>query len=594
MTAEELHTLHINGYKHKIRSIFKTAAEEAARLGGKIDAIDPDRIFSFDDYPQTRDAVKALMQKLHNDITVVVHNGIDTEWELANRQTDAVVRKTLREAAKTSGVGKLFNRNEEAREAFKKRQNGGLNLSDRVWRYTSQFKDEIEMGLDIGIGDGLPAAKLARRLKQYLQAPDKLFRRVRNKHGHLKLSQRAAAYHPGKGVYRSSYKNALRLTATETNMAYRAADYERWQHLDFVVGFEVKMSSNHPEPDICDDLKGCYPKTFKFTGWHPFCRCHVEPILKTQSELETETQKILNGEETDAESANSVENVPANFSQWVKDNADRIEDATKRGTLPYFLKDNLAFTKKHPKPLTTLEKAKLRHEARTQAEIDSIKARAEERQRKHALIRKAAMNVYAVANDYGEVNFFRLKRYILEDNLTAMQNETKAVAKLIASIKKQEAALSDLIPDAHTWHKKFSMAELQDVHKAVESKLAQFASLSLEKQAEKLKFEIEWVEKNKKYSTWEVSQAAYKKKYEEILDAIDWQDIGNVLTEAKTFKTKSKPYIDLISQLENAISTKDKANAQNIITDIKLKRETLEKAAAAKAAKQHGKGVDSL
>ena len=33
------------------------------------------------------------------------------------------------------------------------------------------------------------------------------------------LSVKAAqAFHPGHGVYRSSYKNALRLAATETNM----------------------------------------------------------------------------------------------------------------------------------------------------------------------------------------------------------------------------------------------------------------------------------------------------------------------------------------------------------------------------------------
>lgn len=83
------------------------------------------------------------------------------------------------------------------------------------------------MGLDLGIGSGKAAPKLARELKQYLQNPDKLFRRIRDKHGMLQLSKRAAAYHPGRGVYRSSYKNARRLAATETNIAYRTADYER-------------------------------------------------------------------------------------------------------------------------------------------------------------------------------------------------------------------------------------------------------------------------------------------------------------------------------------------------------------------------------
>ena len=154
-----------------------------------------------------------------------------------------------------------------------------MSLSDRVWRYTDQFKTEIEMGIDCGLRDGLDAAQMARRLKQYLQHPDKLFRRVRDEHGNLQLSKAAAAFHPGRGVYRSSYKNARRLAATETNIAYRTADHVRWQQLDFIVGIEIHLSNNHtcrgrdgkPKPlyDICNELKGKYPKDFKFTGWHP-------------------------------------------------------------------------------------------------------------------------------------------------------------------------------------------------------------------------------------------------------------------------------------------------------------------------------------
>lgn len=139
-----------------------------------------------------------------------------------------------------------------------------MNLSDRVWRYTEQFKSEIELGIDIGLRDGLSADELSRDLRQYLQHPDKLLRRVRDEHGNLVLSKAAKAFHPGQGVYRSSYKNARRLAATETNMAYRTADYVRWQQLDFVVGIEIHLSNNHtlngvPFEDICDFLQGRYP-----------------------------------------------------------------------------------------------------------------------------------------------------------------------------------------------------------------------------------------------------------------------------------------------------------------------------------------------
>ena len=108
--------------------------------------------------------------------------------------------------------------------------------------------------------------------------------RVRDKHGNLRLSKAAKAYHPGRGVYRSSYRNALRLTATENNMAYRTADHLRWQQQPFVVGIEIKLSNNHTCKgvigrfvDICDDRAGVYPKDFKFVGWHPHCRCYCVP-----------------------------------------------------------------------------------------------------------------------------------------------------------------------------------------------------------------------------------------------------------------------------------------------------------------------------
>lgn len=168
-------------------------------------------------------------------------------------------------------------------------------------------------------------------------APDRLFRRVRNEHGQLVLSQRAKAYHPGRGVYRSSYKNARRLAATETNIAYITADYERWKQLDFVVGIEIRLSGNHPARDICDDLKGRYPKDFKFTGWHPHCRCHVVSILKTEEELDEDTLRILAGKPLGGKSVNRVDDVPQGFKEWLKDNEER---AKYLSSVPYFIKDN--------------------------------------------------------------------------------------------------------------------------------------------------------------------------------------------------------------------------------------------------------------
>ena len=192
-----------------------------------------------------------------------------------------------------------------------------------------------------------------------------MIRRVRDTRGLLQLSKRAKAYHPGQGVYRSSYKNARRLTATENNIAYRTADYLRYQQMDFVVGIQICLSNNHtvllqpgettsdptqqradgspkanavrPLVDICDDLQGRYPKDFKFTGWHPHCRCHVITILKSKEEIKQDITRLANGEDVDNTSVNEVTELPKNFTEWVKNNEERLKG---RATLPYFIKDN--------------------------------------------------------------------------------------------------------------------------------------------------------------------------------------------------------------------------------------------------------------
>lgn len=339
-------------YERQVDAIYRAAAKEAAALGVSIKDFNPDRLFSFSDYPTTRKKIEKLLSDLQSGIMAVIVNGIRSEWTLANQKNDELARQVFGD-----NVGKLtkeqerryFSTNGAARDAFIKRKTDGLGLSDRVWKYTNQFKDEIELGLDIGIRSGRSADELSRDLRSYLQHPDKLFRRVRNKHGQLVLSQRARAYHPGRGVYRSSYKNARRLAATETNIAYRTADYERWQQFDFVVGIEVKLSNNHPEPDICDDLKGRYPKDFKFTGWHPHCRCHVETILKTPDELMADNRRIMEGGNPTETSKNTVTDVPQAFTDWVEANRERMAAAK---SLPYFIRDNSKYVERTAKATT--------------------------------------------------------------------------------------------------------------------------------------------------------------------------------------------------------------------------------------------------
>ena len=343
------HKRNIKVYELRIDAIYREAIREAVAISGTAGQIKPDNPFSFDDYPITRKRIESLMSGLKSSMEAVILNGIKSEWTLANNKNSGLANRVFgKNAGKLTQeqYRRYYSTNDAARQAFQQRKVGGLNLSDRVWRYTEQFKEEIEMGLDIGIRSGRSADELSRDLRQYLKQPDKLFRRVRDEHGQLQLSKRAKAYHPGQGVYRSSYKNARRLTATETNMAYRTSDHLRWQQMDFVVGIEIHLSNNHtlngkPFHDICDELQGRYPKDFVFRGWHPLCRCFATSILKTQEEIAEDTQKMLKGEPINGESVNAVRDVPQAFKDWLTDNDERIGRAS---SVPYFMSDNPKYT----------------------------------------------------------------------------------------------------------------------------------------------------------------------------------------------------------------------------------------------------------
>ena len=52
---------------------------------------------------------------------------------------------------------------------------------------------------------------------------------------------------------------------------------------------------------------------------------------------------MLRGEEVTDESKNTVEDVPDNFKQWVKENEER---AKTHYSVPYFVKDNMKYVPK--------------------------------------------------------------------------------------------------------------------------------------------------------------------------------------------------------------------------------------------------------
>ena len=348
--------------------------------------------------------------------------------------------------------------------------------------------------------------------------------------------------------------------------------------MDFVLGQRVQLSKNHPKKDICDKLQGDYPKDFVFDGWHPQCFCFATPILMDESEMAKVTEAFLKGEKYTPR-GKQITDYPSAFKDWVREHSEDIAAARERGTEPYFIRNNAQaiddIINPQPKELSILEKAKLRHDARTPEQEEAIKNAWEERKHKHQLIKKTADNVLNVAQDYGEIDYSELQAAIKSGDLTKMQELTKTVAKHVSAMKKQEAAISDLIPDAHEWHKTISMKELIQTYSAVESKLAQWSSLSLEQQAKKLKFEaVDFLGGNMKDvqskfpKTWKVSQAAYLKKLDEVNLKIEIKAVQDQLDIVKAWSATHPKSLNVANLLSEA---QDSLNAGEDIALIKQK-----------------------
>lgn len=331
-------------YARAVDRLFDVATKEITQAATR-GKIDPEKPFSFDDYPKIKGVMQDVTIQLADRLTTTIETGSKKQWLFACKKNDGFIASIFNTTKLSKArLNKMQDRNLDALQAFQGRKVEGLNLSERVWKYVGQYREQIESSLDVGLGEGRSAQQLARDVKQNLKDPNRLFRRVRDKRGNLVLSKAARAFHPGRGVYRSSVKNAQRLTRSEINMAYRESDWQRWQSLDFVVGYEIVRSNHEPlcECDICARLVGRYPKTFKFIGWHPQCMCYAIPILMDEETFDDnelgDLKAALRGTTyKHKQAANTVTDVPDSFKVWVK---DHIEAQKGWSSTPYFIRDN--------------------------------------------------------------------------------------------------------------------------------------------------------------------------------------------------------------------------------------------------------------
>lgn len=540
-------------YATNISKMYSDAVDELLKLALKFETPEG-QMFSFESNPKLAKQASDVLRRLQAATTAAIKKDIKLEWAKGNEAADRFLATTFgKKVLDDPRFAGWTKRNGDALDAFLKKHTGGMKLSDRVWKTAEQLREEMQLAMSVSMGAGRSSSTISREVRQYLREPDKLFRRVKvgtDADGNpiYGLSEAAKAYHPGQGVYRSSYKNAMRIARTETNAAYRSADSERWQQMDFVTGIRIKLSGSHPVPDICDTLQGDYPKDFKFTGWHPQCFCIATPIMVDSDKFIEMQQAILNGETVDV-SDQMITDMPENFVKWCEDNKERIALAKKEDRLPYFLSDN-------PEKLS---------EALSASQLkDALKT-------EEYKLGKAALGEM---KEIPDVDTAAMEKALKKGDLAAITAETEKFNQM-----KAELGALTYVDDGLAQAKQWGYHAIMGVEKSVTAKIDSWSSLTLEQQAAKLDFEANkylggnMIHKatgkpvQSLYPTWQVSQKAYLKELASVQDQIEWKNLNSEFSSLSTFNG-GKGYDIVTLKASNAFAVGDKAAVQAALAEM--------------------------
>lgn len=204
-----------------------------------------------------RDELKDFRLKLKSQIT----GGVADSTDMGMRSVIGAVAPD-RKVTSLFWVGKA---RKIRRNILKFRGIDGLKMSERIWKLNQDNIYQLKRILSSGILQGNSADKISRDVRGFLLQPETLRGRAR------------AELTPGKGIYKSAYKNALRLTRTETNRAYVDGQKETTKAMGYKMQFKVSGINTCSK---CNDLHRQIFEPDEFPApVHPHCMCYALTVL---------------------------------------------------------------------------------------------------------------------------------------------------------------------------------------------------------------------------------------------------------------------------------------------------------------------------
>jgi len=256
------------------------------------------------------------LNALRASLRANIEQGIKQQWTLGNQKIDTITDGYLQNVKVSEDLYKSFRvPNLGVLNTFLNRTERGMNLSKRIWGISNTAQIQIQEFLASGITVGKPAIKVAKDLERYMTGKG-----VQYKGTLLKA--------------RNIRWEALRLAITEANMAFRLAEETKVKQLPFITGCTIHLSPSHPRMDVCDDLLGDYPKDFVWGGWHPVCICYRtwKKVSPKDFVKFMKTGQIAK--------SNFITKMPPKMNAFMKTNAKKLGGYVKRGTEPYWMRDN--------------------------------------------------------------------------------------------------------------------------------------------------------------------------------------------------------------------------------------------------------------
>ena len=116
-------------YARAVDALFDVATREISQAATR-GKIDPEKPFSFDDYPKIKGVMQDVTTQLADRLTTTIETGSKKQWLFACKKNDGFIASIMDTSRLSKArLNKMQDRNLDALQAFQGRKVEGMNLS---------------------------------------------------------------------------------------------------------------------------------------------------------------------------------------------------------------------------------------------------------------------------------------------------------------------------------------------------------------------------------------------------------------------------------------------------------------------------------